>query len=172
MTPARICAAFSTALIAIATAGIALAQALNVDALLDMLRHDHYSASWDPASPVAGDFDGDGQWDLAAVGVEGGNIVVAVANQPVGSPTFVQYLDFSVGKSPEEGVCSLQAQLEAVPLACGSGDQLLPGCRDKPGAAALRLADAPCGAIIMYWNHDSGRMVSQRVRDLTKTGED
>lgn len=158
----RILGAAATAALATGAA----AQMLNADVLLDLLRHDRHAVSWDAASPVAGDFDGDGQFDMAAVGVEGGNtLVIAVANQPVGSSMSVQYLGFPVDASAEAGLCSLHAQLRSVEPVCRMGQQPLPGCRGKPGAAALQLVDEGCRSFHLYWDHDSGRMNWARVRD-------
>jgi hypothetical protein len=141
-----------------AAATVIAAELPGPDALFDYLRHVRPSIQWLPTSGVEGDFDGDGRSDLAALGIDGKVVLVAIGTRPVGSNMHVQFLPFRVDSAAQAAICALPARLEIHPLECSEDGQALPGCRDSPKASALSLVDDECDSIHMYWDHQTSQI--------------
>jgi hypothetical protein len=128
--------------------------------VLARIRTERPSVKWDAKSTVSGDFDSSGHPEFAVLGYEGKGIVLAIGRISGTGAVLTQYLPFDVSAASQAAICALPARLRAVPLVCSAQteDDLLPGCRVHPSAAALSLEGGDCDPINLYWDHDHDQM--------------
>jgi hypothetical protein len=148
--------ALTIALLAVASTAAVGATASEGVSFLAELSRARPDVRWDASTFVAGDFDGDGKSDAAAVGYAKAGIVLAVGMHKGSTRFRIQYLDFAVSAAKQAAICATPAHLSGFPLSCASDGAPLPGCVESPHASALTLFGGECDPINLYWNHHRG----------------
>ena len=124
----------------------------NQAAAFDRLGEARPFARWEPSSLLRADVDCDGVEDVAALGHQSGDLVVAVAP---GSGAEPETFQFAISGSRQDAVCNVPAQLELAPLA-GDPPQDVQGFRRSETCKGLRLSGKFCTHdVFLYWNHQT-----------------
>ena len=121
------------------------------------------TVSWDAASIVRGDFNGDGRRDAAMVGIHQQRVFVAVVLPASRQKLKTEVFAFGIGTHSTDSICELPAKLTVEPLECSPLDDPLPRCRASPKAASLVLVGGECDPINFYWDHQNNKLAWWRV---------
>jgi len=118
---------------------------------LKALRNARSEVRWQPASEIAGDFDGDLMADTAALGYVPDGVVLVIKATTTNQLHFV---DFRVAKDDPDAFCSVPVRLWREPLSCAANAGDMPGCKEAPRASSLALGDGVCKPLNVYWDHE------------------
>src|SRR5271167_371063 len=113
-----------------------------LDRLLVQVTKEQPGVQWDAKSVKSGTFEGDGQSDLALLGLKQHSLYLVVAHALSNGSYLTQYLTFAIGANEQAAICTLPARLEVYPLQCTTdGGITLPGCVNGSGASSLGIVD-------------------------------